>query len=86
MGIVQGNMCQFRMTSHIEHRGGEVGLVKKPIGFMSSSRLILDELNEKCPGGHDHVPLVAGRAAGAAIYLTMTREAICRGVAREKTT
>ena len=77
-------MCQFLMTSLIERRGGEVGLVKKPNGFMSSSRFIFDELDKNCPGAHDHVPLVAGRAAGAAIYPKMVCKAICRGVARQK--
>ena len=35
--LAQGHMCRFLMTSHGEHRGGEVGLVKKPTGFMCSS-------------------------------------------------
>jgi hypothetical protein len=72
------------MTSHIEHRGGEEGLVKKPTGFMSSSKFTLEELDKKCRGGHEHVPLVAGSAAGAAIYPQMLCEAICRGVAKQK--
>ena len=57
--------------------GGGSGSVKKPSGFMSSSEYILDELDRKCPGGYDHVPLIAGRAAGAAIRF-------CRGVAWQK--
>ena len=61
-----------------------MGLVKKPTGSMTSSQLFLNELNEKCPGEHDHVPLVAGRAACAAIYPEMCCEAICRGVVRQK--
>ena len=51
VGIVQGHMCQLRMASHVEHRGGEVGLVKKPTGFINSSQIILDQLDKKCPGG-----------------------------------
>ena len=61
-----------------------MGLVKKPTGFMSSSGFILEELDKKCPGGHDHVPLVAGRAAWVAIYPKMLCEANCGGVARQK--
>ena len=53
VNLVQGHMCQFRMTSHIEHRGGKEGLVKKPTGFMSNSKFILEELDKKCPGGHE---------------------------------
>ena len=52
VGIVQGHMCQFRMMSHVDRQGGEMGLVKKPKGFMSSSKFILEELDKKCPGGH----------------------------------
>ena len=75
--IAYGHVCQFRMTSHIEHRGGEMGLVKKPIGLMTSSKRFMDELNTKCEGGHDHVPLIAGSATGTAIYPELLREAIC---------
>ena len=58
--------------------------MKKPTGFTSSSKFMLEDLDRKCPGGHEHVPLVAGRAAGAAIYPRVLCEAICRGVARKK--
>ena len=61
-----------------------MGLVKKPTGFMSSSRCMIEELDKKCNGGHDHVPLVGGRAAGAAVYPQALCEAICRGVANQK--
>ena len=44
VGTTQTHMCRFLMTTHIEHRGGEVGLVKKPTGFMSSSPYVLTEL------------------------------------------
>ena len=76
VGTTQTHMCRFLMTTHIEHRGGEVGLVKKPTGFMSSSPYVLTELDRKCLGGHEHIPLVGGRAAGAAIYPQELCEAI----------
>ena len=72
------------METRIDHKGGEKGLVKKPTGFMSSSRYIIQELDRKCTGDHDHVPLVGARAAGAAIYPKAFCEAICRGTARQK--
>ena len=84
VGIVQGHMCQCLMMSHIDRRGCEMGLVKKPTGFMRSSKFILEELDRRWPGRHDHVPLMAGRAAGAAIYPEKLCEAICPGVARQK--
>ena len=82
--LAQGHMCRFLMTSHVEHRGGEVGLVKKPTGFMCSSSCIIQELDRKCTGDHSHVPLVGGRAAGAQVYPQALCEAICRGVAKQK--
>ena len=44
-----------------------MGLVKKPTGFMTSSKCIAKELDKKCDGGHSHVPLMAGRAAAAQV-------------------
>ena len=61
-----------------------MGLVKKTTGFVTSSRCFVVELNRKCDGGHDHVPLMAGRAAAAQVYPEMLCEACCRGVVRQK--
>ena len=38
------------METHIDHRGVEKGLVKKPTGFMSSSRYIIQELTASALG------------------------------------
>ena len=51
---------------------------------MSSSQYIIQGLDRKCTGDHDNVPLVGGRAAGAAIYPQALCEAICRGIAKHK--
>ena len=82
--LVQRHMCQFRITIHIDKKDGERGLVKNPTGFPSSSRCVRQELDRKCTGGHAHVPLVVGRAAGAQFYPQLLFEAICRGVARQQ--
>ena len=82
--LVQGHICQFRMTTHTENKDGKRGLVKKPRGFLSSSRCVRQEHNKKCTGDHAHVPLVGGRAAGAQVYPQMLCEAICRGLARQQ--
>ena len=81
---VQTHMCQFGMQSHIDRIGGDLGLVKKPTGFMTSSRCVLQELGKRCSGDHDHVPLVGGRDAGAQVYPQALCEAICLGVAAQK--
>ena len=71
-------MCRFFITTFIEHR------VKKPTGFMSSSSYVFTELDRKCFGNHEHVPLVGGRVAGVAVYPQALCEAICRGVRKQK--
>ena len=82
--VVQGHMCQFGMLTHVEEKGGKMGLVKKPTGFMTSSSCIANALNLKCQGGHDHVPLVGGRAAGAQVYPKKLCDAIVTGVIKQK--
>ena len=82
--VVQGHMCLLRMTTHIDTKEGKRRLVKKPSGFMSRSRCVRNELNKKCTGGHAHVSLVGGRAAGAQVYPQALCEAVCRGVSRQQ--
>ena len=82
--VTQAHMCRFMMTTHVDKKDGEVGLVKKPTGFMTSSHCILKQLDRKCTEDHVHVPLMGGRAAGAAIYPQMLCEAVCRGIAEQK--
>ena len=82
--LVEGHMCDFGMTSHVNGKHGERGLVKKPTGFMTSSYEIAQLLNRKCSGGHQHVPLVGGRAAGAQVYPEMLCQAIVDGMLRQK--
>ena len=66
---VKTHMCQFGMTSRRGAKGSEEGPVKKPTGFASNSHEILQELAKECRNvDHDHVPLMGGRAAAAAIY------------------
>ncbi len=61
-----------------------MGLVKKPTGFLTSSKYIAIELDKRCDGGHAHLPLVGGRATAAQVYPDMLCEAICRGVVNQK--
>ena len=72
------------MTSRIGGVGSELGPVLKPTGFMTNSPEIARELARLCPRNHSHVPLVGGRAAGAAIYPEKLCMAICRGLAAQK--
>ena len=77
-------MCRFGMTSHIHERDGERGLVKKPTGFMTSSRYIAEQLGVRCTGDHDHVHLEGGRASAAQVYPPRLCEAIGRGIVKQK--
>ena len=81
---VQTLMCQFGTTSRIGGIGSELGPVLKPTGFMTSSPCIAREFARLCPRDHVEVPLVGGRAAGAAIYPEKRCVAICRGLANQK--
>ena len=81
---VQTHMCQFGMMSRIGGVGSELGPVLKPTGFMTNSVHIANGLQKVCPRDHTHVPLVGGRAAGAAIYPPGLCRAICRGLAAQK--
>ena len=64
---VDGHMCQFGMTAPMSGEWkGEIGHVMKP-RFMTSSRFVAAELNRYCDGSHDHVHLVAGKAAAAQV-------------------
>ena len=57
---------------------------KEPTRFMTNPGPIGHELKRKCYGGHEHQPLVDGRAKGAARYPPALCRAIFRGVAKEK--
>ena len=45
--------------------------------------MALAELDKNCLGCPRHVPLMAGRAAGAAIYPRKLCQAVCRGVQKQ---
>ena len=81
---VRTDMCQFGMVSHIESKTQELGPVLKPTGFMTNCSHIARELGVRCDKSHDHVHLVGGRAAAAAIYPDGLCEAICRGLVAQK--
>ena len=85
---IVGHMCAFGMQS--EDEGGR-GLVYKPTGFMSNSRVILNHLERKCENArhraagkheccHRHVVLTNGRASAAAVYPPGLVKAILEGL------
>ena len=82
--VAETHMCRFGMDSHISKKDGDRGLVKKPTGFMTSSKFVAAQLGKKCEGRHDHAHLVGGRNSGARVYPQSPCEAMLRGIARQK--
>ena len=77
-------MCRFKMVSQVHHKVGDQVPVKKPTGFITSSRAIAARLDAKCEGGHTHVHLMSGHAAGAQVYQEELCRAILRGTLEQK--
>ena len=63
--------------------GSALGPVLKPTGFLPNCKHVARELSKICPRNHEHVPLLAGRAAAAAIYPHHLCCAICKGLAMQ---
>ena len=82
--IVETHMCGFKMSSHISETYGDRGLVKKPMGFMTSSKCVAAQLDRRCNGKHDHVHLVGLGASSAQVYPQPLCEAMLRGIAQQK--
>ena len=80
---VRTDMRQFGMASRQGGVGSALGPVLKPTGFLTNSKYIAKELSQRCPRYHEHVPLVGGRAAAAAIYPHKLCCAICKGLAAQ---
>jgi hypothetical protein len=80
---VRTDMCQFGMVSRTAGIGSALGPVLKPKEFLTNCKQVARELLEICPRNHEHVPLLAGRAAAAAIYPHNLCCAICKGPAMQ---
>ena len=78
---VRTDMCQFGMMSRTGGVGSPLGHVLKPTGFLTNSKHIAKQLSKRCARDHEHVALVGGRAAAAAIYPKRLCGAICKGLA-----
>ena len=70
--------------SNLRERDGNRGLVKKPTGFMTSSRCVAAQLERQCNGQHDHVHLVGERASSAQVHPQPFCEAVFQGFAQQK--
>ena len=77
---VVGHMCRYGMTST---GPSGTGPVLKPTRWMTNSHHLAAMLDKRCTQDHEHVMLVGGKAAGAAIYPKPLCLAILLGVARQ---
>ena len=82
---VYADQCQFGLETHIHSVNGERGPAKKPTGFATNSHCMAEALARVCPGDHVHVPLMGGRAEGAAKYPMGFCRAICSGFVKQWT-
>lgn len=61
-GRVRCDMCQFGLN--VDGTGPN----KKPTGILSNSEEILDQVNQVCPGDHQHTPTLHGLPKKAQVY------------------
>ncbi len=80
--MTTADKCEYGLKT--KSSDGSTGPAKKPTRFLTNSTEIARELMRRCRGGHEHIPLVGGRAAAAAIYPRELCEAVCRGLSRQK--
>ena len=81
--IVETDQCMFGLKTWGISKHQLVP-ARKPAKFMTNSRSVGNELRVKCDHGHQHQPLVDGRARDAARYPPALCRAICRGLRKEK--
>ena len=77
---VRGDMCRWGMKAP----SGEN--ILKPTGWATNSKHLAVALARRCKGGHQHIPLMEGRAAGAAIYPPQLVKGILEGLIKEMRT
>ena len=86
--LVQAHQCQYGLTTRTGNTDAngetEYGPAKKPTGFMTSGHEIAKHLFRTCDNSHEHIPLMGGRAAAAAMYPEQLCREMCKGVAAQK--
>ena len=71
-------MCAHGLTTWTN--AGEEGAAKKATSLFTNSVTMAGMLDHECPGDHDHVHLMSGRAKYAAIYPKLFLDRILKGV------
>ena len=81
VGSIVSHMCQYGMMQKDDD--GIEKHVKKPTRWLSNSPYILNELDKRCEGLHDHVQLLGGKAKAAQVYPDMLCAAILQGLKKQ---
>ena len=78
VATVRGDQCMMGLVT--KGPGGEDAKAMKPTRFMSNSKCILERLECRCDGTHEHQPLTQGRAEAAARYPKKMCDIIVEGI------
>jgi len=76
VGDVVCDMCCFNL------RGRHGGLMKKPTRWLSNCSEILEELNKRCSGDHDHEECMGPNTKIGQVYTYELAHAVVRGLQR----
>ena len=76
VGDVVCDMCRFNL------RGRHGGLMKKPTRWLSNCSEILEELNKRCSGDHDHEECMGPNTKIGQVYTYELAHAVVRGLQR----
>lgn len=68
------DMCAYGLAVDGE------GFNLKPTGILTNSRYIAKRMSRRCPGDHQHAPLMGGRAVKAQVYTKTFCEEIIKGI------
>ena len=72
------DQCAYGLVTW-DNEGGS-GPAKKATKFLTNAPCMAKYLSDRCPGNHEHVPLLQGRASAAAVYPSGLVKALCKGV------
>jgi hypothetical protein len=75
------DQCMYGLTTWKKGRGRAAA--RKRTRFMTNAECVAEELQRRCDGGHEHQPLVGGRAGHAQEYPRELCRAVCRGLAKQ---
>ena len=77
---VNADLCMYGMTVTCK---GVTKPAKKPTRFATNAWCVAEALGRRCDKSHEHIDLLEGRAAQAAVYPRKLCETISKAVAQQ---